>query len=155
MKYLLVLALVLTAALASSVPAAASGLAGARFGGASHFGGVSHFNGTHFGRVSQFRGASHFGGVSVFPQPVDPWAHWGHQKVFVVQPFAPVVVVPRAFVVPRVVVVPKGPGVLVSPHFDRFFGTGVVVAPGFVWVPDHWAWNGVTWTWVRGQWVPR
>lgn len=91
-------------------------------------------------------------GAGVFPRPVDPWGRWapsGHG--FVTPGFRHHHGFKHGFGPPVIVVVPPRvmtPGKVVVGH-DGF------VAPGGVFVPDHWAWDGFRWVWVPGHWSHR
>jgi hypothetical protein len=97
-------------------------------------------------------------GAGVFPRPVDPWSRWGHSGVFAPgfrhphgfeHGFGPSVIV----VVPPKVVAPGK--VFVDPGARRFHLHDGFAAPGVVFVPDHWAWDGFRWVWVPGHWSHR
>ncbi len=99
-------------------------------------------------------------GAGVFPRPVDPWSRWGHSGHGFFKPhgffrpgfhhgFGPSVIV----VVPPKVVAPGK--VFVGPGVRRFRVHDGFVAPGVVFVPDHWAWDGFRWVWVPGHWSRR
>jgi hypothetical protein len=64
---------------------------------------------------------------SVFPQPADPWSHWGRVHS------------------PTVILSPRAPAVVVRPG-------AVVHSPRPVWVPGFWTWNGFSWVWSPGAW---
>lgn len=105
-------------------------------------------------------------GAGVFPRPVDPWGRWAHSGHGFFKPygfvkpgsrhhhgfkhgFGPSVIV----VVPPKVVAPGK--VFVGPGARRFHSHDGFVAPGGVFVPDHWAWDGFRWVWVPGHWSHR
>ena len=66
--------------------------------------------------------------ASVFPAPRDPWRSWGVRSEL-----------PRRVGPPRT-------------HVHDPVTAGKP-APGAVWVPGQWVWDGATWLWWPGHWV--
>jgi hypothetical protein len=82
------------------------------------------------------RASDGFHRPSVFPQPADPWRHWGHPRFH------------KRFDRSRTVIIsPRAPGAESHP------GAVIIRQRQPVWVQGFWAWNGFGWVWVPGHWI--